>query len=278
MCRWLAYSGGAIPLSELIFNTRHSLIDQSLDARLGPNTTNGDGFGVGWFDHLDTPGLYKSTQPAWNDDNLHDLCEHVESSLFLAHIRASTGTAVEYNNCHPFRYGNALFVHNGLIREFTRVQRLLVHELDEDHFRGLRGTTDSELMFMLAMQFGLADDPKAGLARMVGFIERIGWDADVQYPMQMTLGIADGKRLHAVRYSSEKDSRSLYHSMDLAALEEQLNPRQQALLEKMGDNARAIVSEPLSELQQFWHPIPESSFVTVEDGEVTIEPFAPVEH
>ncbi len=276
MCRWLAYSGGTIPLSELIFNTRHSLIDQSLSANMGPNTTNGDGFGVGWFDHLDTPGLYKSTQPAWNDDNLYDLCNHVESPLFLAHIRASTGTAVEYSNCHPFRYRNWLFAHNGLIREFPRLRRRLLHELDEDHFRGLHGATDSELMFMLAMQFGMADEPLGGIARMVGFVERIGWDADVQYPMQMTLGIADGQKLYAVRYSSEGKSRTLYHSMDLATLEQHLNPRQEALLQKMGNNARAVVSEPLSELQQLWQPIPESSFISIEDGEVNAEAFKPV--
>lgn len=277
MCRWLAYSGGAIPLSELIFNTRHSLIDQSLQARLGPNTTNGDGFGVGWFDRLDTPGLYKSTQPAWNDDNLHDLGNHVLSPLFMAHIRASTGTAVEYSNCHPFRLHNWLFVHNGLIREFSRVRRRLLHELDEEHFRHLHGTTDSELMFMLAMQFGLADDPAAGIARMVGFVERIAWDASVQHPMQMTLGLLDGRRLYAVRYSSEGNSRTLYHSKDLAALEEQLTPRQASLLEQMTSRARAVVSEPLSELEEFWQPIPESSFVTVEDGDVSIEPFRPLE-
>jgi glutamine amidotransferase len=275
MCRWLAYAGGEIPLSELIFNTRHSLIDQSLDARLGPNTTNGDGFGVGWYDRLDTPGMYKSTQPAWNDDNLYDLCNHVDSPLFLAHIRASTGTSVEYSNCHPFRYGNWLFVHNGLIREFSRVRRRLLHELDEDHFRGLHGVTDSELMFMLAMQFGLADDPRAGIARMVGFVERIGWDADIRYPVQMTLGIADGQRLYAVRYSSEGKSRTLYHSRDLSAIEAELNPRQQDLLNRMTSRARAVVSEPLSELQQLWEPIPESSFVTVEDGAVSVKPFSP---
>ena len=47
MCRWLAYSGGAIALSELIFDTRHSIIDQSLQSRSSVQTTNGDGFGVG---------------------------------------------------------------------------------------------------------------------------------------------------------------------------------------------------------------------------------------
>src|SRR5215216_1828041 len=49
MCRWLAYSGSPILLEELLYKPEHSLIDQSLHSRLGVETTNGDGFGVGWY-------------------------------------------------------------------------------------------------------------------------------------------------------------------------------------------------------------------------------------
>jgi predicted glutamine amidotransferase len=276
MCRWLAYSGGAIPLEELIFNTPHSLIDQSLDSRLGPHTTNGDGFGVGWYDRRDTPGIYKSTQPAWNDANLHDLCSHIDSPLFMAHIRASTGTPVQYTNCHPFRYGNWLFVHNGSIAQFSRIRRHLLMELDEQHFLAMGGGTDSELMFMLALQFGLTDDPLGGVARMAGFVERIGRDEGVEFPLQMTLGIADGSRLCAVRYSSEGNSRSLYYSRDLSAIEAELAPQQRSLLDQMSSRARTVVSEPLSDLQDYWEPIPEASFIVIEEGEVHMEHFQPV--
>ena len=48
MCRWLAYSGTPIRLEELLVQRDRSLIDQSLNSRLGATTTNGDGFGVGW--------------------------------------------------------------------------------------------------------------------------------------------------------------------------------------------------------------------------------------
>ncbi len=50
MCRWLAYSGSPIRLEELLLKRDRSLIDQSLHSRLGATTTNGDGFGVGWYD------------------------------------------------------------------------------------------------------------------------------------------------------------------------------------------------------------------------------------
>jgi predicted glutamine amidotransferase len=276
MCRWLAYSGGEIPLSELIFNTRHSLIDQSLSARSSPQTTNGDGFGVGWYGKLDTPGLYKNTPPAWNDSNLYDLCVHTNSRLYLAHVRASTGTAVQHTNCHPFRFANWLFVHNGTVREFARVRRALLHELNEDWFRQCAGSTDSELMFLLALQFGLQEDAYTGLARMAGFIEKTGWEAGVEYPLQMTLGVADGKRLYSVRYSSERDSRTLFHSKELQAIEDQLTPRAKSLRQQIGDNARCVVSEPLSELVDFWEPIAESTFLTIEDGKVESREFQPL--
>ena len=35
MCRWMAYSGSAIPVAELLLKPKHSLIDQSLHSRDG---------------------------------------------------------------------------------------------------------------------------------------------------------------------------------------------------------------------------------------------------
>src|SRR5271165_5583049 len=117
MCRWLAYSGSPIRLEEALLKPEHSLIDQSLSSRFGATTTNGDGFGVGWYGTAATPGVFHSTEPAWNDRNLADLARHIESPLFFAHVRASTGGAIQQSNCHPFRYDKWLWMHNGAIRE-----------------------------------------------------------------------------------------------------------------------------------------------------------------
>jgi predicted glutamine amidotransferase len=262
-------------MDELIFNTRHSLIDQSLSSQSSVQTTNGDGFGIGWYGKPDTPGVYKNIQPAWNDANLHDLCSHIESPLFLAHVRAATSTSIQHTNCHPFRYDKWLFVHNGVIRDFARVRRALTVELEDKYFREIAGSTDTELMFLLALQFGMADDVYGGVARMVGFVEQLGREQGIEHPMQMTLGIADGERMHAFRYSSEGNSRTLFHSRHLDAIRDEIQPSQQVLLDKMTGKARCIVSEPLSELQELWQPIPESTFITIEDGEVESAPFAP---
>src|SRR4029450_5930342 len=105
MCRWLAYSGSPILLEELLYKPAHSLIDQSMHSRLGATTTNGDGVGVGWDTGERDPGVSGAVGPAWSDRNLRELAGHVASPLFLAHIRASTGTAVQQTNCHPSAMG-----------------------------------------------------------------------------------------------------------------------------------------------------------------------------
>lgn len=168
MCRWLAYSGSPVLLEELLFTPLHSLIDQSLHSRSGATTTNGDGFGVGWHGVGDTPGVFHSVEPAWNDRNLSDLARHLVSPLVFAHIRASTGSAIQQTNCHPFRFGQWLWMHNGIINDFAAVKRDLAFALDPSSFARIEGSTDSELFFFRALTFGLQDDPQRAVERAVG--------------------------------------------------------------------------------------------------------------
>ena len=115
MCRWLTYCGDPIYLDKVLFEPRNSLISQSLRARHSHVTTNGDGFGIGWYGERPTPGVYRDILPAWNDQNLKSLAHQIRSGLFLAHVRAATGTATSRANCHPFAHGKWLFMHNGQI-------------------------------------------------------------------------------------------------------------------------------------------------------------------
>ncbi len=270
MCRWLAYSGAPLYLEELILKTEHSLIDQSLESHSGATTTNGDGFGIGWYGERETPGVYKDVQPAWNDANLRDLAAHIKSPLFLAHIRAATGTAIQQTNCHPFRHGKWLFVHNGLIRDFGRVKRDLALAVAPGLYPMITGSTDSELMFHLALSFGLEESPITALERMAGFVEKTCRDQGIDDALQLSVGLSDGERLLGVRYSTEGSSRTLFHSTSMGALQE-INPDQK----RFSPDARAVVSEPLSDLTEAWEEIPESTAVVVHRGEVERHPFAP---
>ncbi len=273
MCRWMAYSGASIALEEVLLKTEISLIDQSLSARRSVDPTNGDGFGVGWFGRAEHPGLYRAIQPAWNDENLRDLAAQVESGLFLAHVRRSTGTPVQRTNCHPFRHGKWLFVHNGEIAQFSRVKRALMLEVGPELYPLIGGSTDSELMFFLALSYGLETDPFRALEAMAAVIEQVGRDNGIAQPLQMSLGLADGERLLAVRYSSEGNSRTLFYNQKIDALRE-LYPSNPRLANIPGD-ARAVVSEPLNDVSEAWIEVPESCALSVAGGEVELRSFSP---
>jgi len=273
MCRWLAYSGSPIRLEELLVKRDRSLIDQSLHARQGATTTNGDGFGMGWYEEAEPPRIYRSTHPAWNDRNLRELAAGISSPLFFAHIRASTHAPVQETNTHPFRHGRRLWMHNGLIREFPLLKRELQLAVDESLYASILGTTDSETMFYLALTFGLESDPVGAVERMVGFVEDTGRRHGVENPMQMTVATTDGETVWAFRYSSEGASRTLYYSTRMDHLKA-VYPEAEELA-GLSDETRAIVSEPLGDVAGAWNEVPESSVLVVQPGEDELVPFTP---
>ncbi|TJY71460.1 class II glutamine amidotransferase [Arthrobacter sp. CAU 1506] len=275
MCRWLAYSGSPVPLDELLFKPANSIVVQSKHSRLGAETTNGDGFGVGWYGVLPTPGIFRSTEPAWNDSNLWELASHASAGRVFAHIRASTGSAVQQTNCHPFRHERWLWMHNGLIRDFPAIKRDLAMAVRPDLFPLIQGSTDSEVFFMLALTFGLEQDPLAAVAAAVGHIEGVGRSHGIDYPLQMTVATTNGDSTWAFRYSSEGRSRTLFHSTDVTTLRAHYPGN--VMLEQLSDDARLVVSEPLGDLLGAWQEVPEATSVVVHDGEVEFHPFRPTD-
>lgn len=274
MCRWMAYSGDSLLAEEMLFRPQHSLIDQSQHSRMGATTTNGDGFGIGWYGDGPTPALFKAVEPAWNDRNLRELANQIKTRLLFAHIRASTGTPVQRSNCHPFRYDKWLWMHNGAIRGFHEIKRELMLAVDPALYPDIDGSTDSETLFFLALTFGLQDDPPLAVQRAVALVEEVGRRHGVEHPIQMTVATTDGSSIWAFRYSSEGLSRTLFYSTKVAALR-QLHPEVEVLHE-LGDNARLVVSEPLRDLEGAWNEVPESSWGVVRaNGDDELHPFTP---
>jgi predicted glutamine amidotransferase len=274
MCRWLAYSGAPLLIGEALYSPVHSLIDQSLHSELGAEPTNGDGFGIGWYDDEPTPGLFHSVEPAWNDRNLQELTAHIRSPLFFAHIRAAIGSAVQESNCHPFRHGRWLFMHNGYLADLAKVKRDLVLAVDESLFPEIGGQTDTELLFYLALTFGLEDDPPIAVARAIGLVESVGRQHGVEYPFQGTIATSDGKHLWAFRYSTEGKSRTLFFSRDVRTLRELYPDRE--VLQQVSDDARLVLSEPIGDLPGAWLEMPEASWGMVGEGDAELLPFRPI--
>jgi glutamine amidotransferase len=165
-------------------------------------------------------------------------------------------------------------MHNGLIRDFHEVKRDLVLAVDPSLYPHIEGSSDSEVFFHLALTFGLEDDPPAAVESAVGLIEEIGHQHGVEYPMQMTVATTDGESAWVFRYSSERDSRSLFYSTDVPTLR-RLHPELE-VLEKVSDDSHLVVSEPLRELSAAWNPLPESSYgVHHPDADNELKPFKP---
>ena len=103
--------------------------------------------------------------------NLRDLARHIETPLLFAHIRASSGSPIQQTNCHPFRYGRWLWMHNGVIRDFHEVKRDLVLAIDPDLYPSIEGSTDSEAFFYLVHD-GRPRQGHASLARSSRSVRR----------------------------------------------------------------------------------------------------------
>lgn len=211
MCRFIAYLGKPIFLDELIAKPRHSLLRQSLRAEEAKTVTNGDGFGIGWYGERPEPAVYREVMPAWSDDNLMSLAGTLRAPLFFAHVRAATGGGIARVNCHPFRHGRWLFMHNGQIGGFPRVRRALEAQLPDSLYAARRGATDSELLFLLALAriergeavpeavLGLLYDTVV-LMRSLGITE----------PLRFAAALADGEQVHAFRWASDDQPPTLY--------------------------------------------------------------------
>lgn len=256
MCRWAAYLGSELYLEDIITSPCHSLIAQSHRAHEAKTATNGDGFGVAWYGNHPEPGLYRDLLPAWSDQNLKSLARQIHSRLFLAHVRASTGGETSRANCHPFVHQRWSFMHNGQIGSFEHLRRKLEALLPDALYAHKHGSTDSELMFLLMLHFGLDHDPVQALTQMVETVREVALSAGITPFIRLTAAFSDGGTLYAVRYASDIYAPTLYTA-------------------KMANSSGiCVVSEPLDGVAANWMAVPRNSFVTIDKPDhIKIEPF-----
>lgn len=248
MCRLAAYSGPEIPLENIIIAPRHSLLEQSHGATEAKMAVNGDGFGIAWYGENRIPGLYRDVLPAWSDGNLTSICRMVRSPLFMAHVRASTVGETSRTNCHPFTYKKWAFMHNGQIPHFSRIRRSLEATLPDHLYNMRRGTTDSELLFLLLIANGLEKAPQAACETVLSMI--LTEQGKCDYPNRVTCVFSDGDALFGFRYSCDSHSPTLYVSGNL------------------DNGGRAIASEPLDGNHNRWTTVSEGRFVCLFQGEL----------
>lgn len=224
MCRFVGYIGSKILLADLITRPENSLIRQSYKARERIEPINGDGFGIGWYvPKIKTePGIFKSITPAWSNRNLSNLAEHIESGCFFAHVRAaSPGMLVSEINCHPFRFGRLLWMHNGTIEGFNLIKRILRRSLPDYLYQSVEGTTDSEHAFAVFLNLLGEKTEKLsaaclanGLVKTVWQFEEWAREAGITKPSIYNFAVTDGENIATVRYVSDPETEpiTLYFS------------------------------------------------------------------
>ncbi|MBA2702426.1 MAG: class II glutamine amidotransferase [Blastocatellia bacterium] len=273
MCRFLCYLGPEILLSDLLYRPKNSLILQSYKSQERREPLNGDGFGVGWYAPTisPTPCVFTSLTPAWNNQNLLRLSEHVKSPCFFAHVRAaSPDMRVSEMNCHPFQYGRYLWMHNGTIEGFSQIKRRLRSSLPDSLYNAIEGTTDSEHAFAVFLNL-LGDTERQHSASEMGQVlvntvkelERLTAETESSAPSYYNFAVSDGQSVAAMRYVSDPtvEPASLYYAAgrkyqcaDGVCQLVDCEPREQSIV---------IASERLSEDSDHWIRVAPNHVLTV---------------
>lgn len=257
MCRWAAYLGAPIFLEDIVSRPAHSLIRQSQGATRCQTPVNADGFGIAWYGERPEPGLYRDVMPAWSDPNLRSLVGQVRSGLFMAHVRASTGTATSRNNCHPFAVGRWSFMHNGQFGGYDGFRRHADVLISDEFYPHRKGATDSEALFLIALGEGLDHDPRAAMERAIGKLGALARQMGEAPHVRAACALSDGRNLYALRHASDDLAPSLYY--------------------RWSETRRgwAVVSEPLETDEADWREVPPGSFCTFAGDRVQIQDFCP---
>lgn len=214
MCRLLGYVGVPLMLKKLLADPPHSLVVQSYQPReMTAGLLNADGFGIAWYDRgkSEQPFTYRSELPIWNDINLPSLQHYVVSDCFIAGIRSATpGQGVGLTNCPPYCYGRFSFIHNGFIENFrTTLYRPLRSLLEDEFYHLIHGSTDSEHIFALLMQFYRHErDLVNALSHTLDVILQLSHQYGVRSALNVI--VSDGQSLVASRYASAAPIPSLY--------------------------------------------------------------------
>jgi glutamine amidotransferase len=170
-------------------------------------------------------------------------------------VRASTGTATSRNNCHPFSYGPWMFMHNGQIGGYEHVRRAMESQLDDYHYGRRLGTTDSELLFLLALQEDLQSCAVKALTKVLIKVRQYMLDKGVADALRFTSCLSDGKRLFGFRYASDKFAPSLFY--------------------RRYDNGDVVlVSEPIDRQSECWTEVPQGHSICFTENKVTLRELA----
>jgi glutamine amidotransferase len=258
MCRIAAYFGPPVPLSRLMTEPPHGLLDQSRNAReMADGTIAGDGWGIGWCTGASecAPGMLKSTLPLWSDQNARTALPAIVAPVVVGHVRyASPGIDIDFTNTPLYTIDGFLYTHNGGFLPWpSPIGKAIRDRLLPAHEQDVKGATESELIAALWRTRRARDpghDPAAALRAALGDCRDLAREHGAK--LKANLILADRSGVLAVRYAIGEESNTLYTRQE-------------------GPGAGWIASEPL-DAHPGWTPVPPSSLVRLDAAGLHLEP------
>ena len=163
------------------------------DSLVEQSRRNPDGTGLGVFEADGKPVVDKQPMAAWRDGVFATEAHQLTGTTFIAHVRYSSGAALEVRNTHPFLQDDRIFAHNGVVTGLdvvdARLGELGVGDL-------VHGETDSERIFALTTACIRRHNGDIG----AGIADAVGWLAETVpiYALNILLGTATD--MWALRY------------------------------------------------------------------------------
>jgi predicted glutamine amidotransferase len=214
MCRWMAYSGEPILAEELLFRPTHSIIGQSLHAKLQRYTTNGDGFGIGWYgDSTNARRVQEHTPRLERPRSARDRRTDTHTATARTHPRLERDPSAA-QQLPPVPARPMVVNAQRSLAGFQKMKRDLMMEVDPSLFADIEGSTDTETLFFLALTFGIEEDPPNAVARAVSLVEEVGHRHGIQYPVHMTVATSDGESITARRGGPPARGRAAHRGAD----------------------------------------------------------------
>ena len=214
---------------------------------------NPDGWGVGYYKN-EEPRIDKERINIEESEKVNKVIKQQVSNLFIAHVRKTSGTAIKYENTHPFEYNNWIFAHNGTIDIKNNIREKLLPK----YTNFIKGDTDSELYFLLLMQ-NIEQDNKV-IQAIKKTLEFIGKNRGNK-TTSLNFLLSDGKKIYALRKAfTNTDSYSLlYLNRDPNKVNELDYKSEQTRMmiyskRLYGEKAVIICSEQLSSDEE-WIPL-----------------------
>jgi len=206
-------------------------------------SVNADGWGVVWWQG-DVARRLARAEPVWFDTDLEGVLGGLEAPVAVAALRNATpGLPVSPAAVPPLVLDGCAFILNGFVPDFRRRHmRALRGELPDRLYRELRGVSDAETLFFLALaEVEGGAEPAAALDTVATRVfDRVRSEGGGETQLTMLL--------------SEGTSIAVCHRSDV----ERTNSLSVSVGPSVTPGGALLASEPLTEGDE-WRPVPSHS-------------------